>query len=165
MTVRFTGHSFPKNLKFQGSCYLLLQLDTSATLIQFGRQMYKSKTHDITIEVSPAYIPEQSEPERDHYFFSYHVKICNESKRDVQLLRRHWIITDGFGQVEEVEGPGVIGVQPTLKPGEVFEYSSFCPLPTPTGSMHGSYLMVDKAGEPLEVQIPMFVLTEPSQFH
>lgn len=127
--------------------------------------MFKAKTHNISIEVLPAYIADQSEPSRDHYFFSYHVKIANESKKTVQLMRRHWIITDGFGQIEEVEGPGVIGLQPTLKPGEVFEYSSFCPLPTPTGSMRGTYLMMDKSGAPIEVQIPMFVLAEPGQFH
>jgi ApaG protein len=83
----------------------------------------------------------------------------------VQLLSRHWVITDGYGQIEEVRGPGVIGEQPVLRPGEFFEYSSFCPLATPTGSMRGTYRMIDDAGVELEIVIPDFLLAEPGHFH
>jgi ApaG protein len=127
--------------------------------------MFQARTRDIKIEVEPSYVKEQSDPNQAYYFFSYRVRISNESQGKVQLLSRHWIITDGFGQIEEVVGPGVLGQQPTLGPGEVFEYSSFCPLATPTGSMHGTYVMVDAAGIQLEVQIPKFILAEPTQYH
>ena len=127
--------------------------------------MFEATTLNIKIEVEPSYIEEQSEPMRSYYFFSYRVRISNNSKRRVQLVSRHWIITDGFGQVEEVVGPGVIGQQPTLQPGESFEYASFCPLTTPTGSMEGSYIMSDEKGGRLEVKIPLFVLCEPNHFH
>lgn len=127
--------------------------------------MYRAVTQNIQVEVQPAYEQEQSDPRQSQYFFSYRVRIANQSDRPVKLLSRHWIITDGFGAVEEVMGPGVVGLQPLIKPGEVFEYSSFCPLETPTGSMHGKYLMVDQKGQEIEVEIPRFVLTEPSHFH
>lgn len=127
--------------------------------------MYEATTHDIKIQVAPEFIRDQSNPMQNYYFFSYRVKITNESGRGVQLLSRHWIITDAFGKTEEVEGPGVIGQQPRLKPGETFEYSSFCPLATPTGSMKGSYTMVGEDGKELEVKIPLFILTEPNHYH
>lgn len=127
--------------------------------------MFEATTRQIRIAVEPAYIQEQSDPRQDYYFFSYRVRISNEGADTVQLVSRHWVITDATGKVEEVQGPGVIGQQPTMKPGESFEYSSFCPLPTPTGFMEGSYLMVNGKGEQLEVQIPKFVLVEPSQYH
>lgn len=127
--------------------------------------MFEATTRQIRIAVEPAYISEQSDPRQDYYFFAYTVRIVNESSETVQLLSRHWIITDATGKVEEVQGPGVVGQQPTLKAGDTFQYSSFCPLPTPTGSMQGSYTMVNSRGEQLEVQIPKFVLAEPSQYH
>lgn len=127
--------------------------------------MYEAVTENIRIEVLPAYEREQSHPLANYFFFSYRVRIHNQTEKTLKLLSRHWIITDAFGKVEEVKGPGVIGMQPTLKPGEMFEYSSFCPLPTPTGSMQGSYLMVDAAGGQLEVKIPQFILSEPNHYH
>ena len=127
--------------------------------------MYAAVTRNIKIEVEPTYMQDQSDPEQNYYFFAYRVRISNQGQDKVQLLSRHWIITDGFGQIEEVVGPGVIGQQPTLKPGEVFEYSSFCPLTTPTGSMQGTYVMADAKGSQLEVQIPLFVLCEPNHYH
>lgn len=127
--------------------------------------MFEATTHGIRIEVLPAYVEDQSDPAQSYYFFSYRVRIQNTSGRRVQLLSRHWIITDAYGKTEEVEGPGVVGQQPTLNPGETFEYSSFCPLATPTGSMAGSYTMVDAKGEQLEVEIPKFILTEPNHYH
>jgi ApaG protein len=127
--------------------------------------MYQAKTREIKVEVEPTYVREQSDPARSYYFFSYRVRISNESTGPVQLISRHWIITDGFGQIEEVVGPGVVGQQPTLAPGESFEYSSFCPLNTPTGSMQGSYVMQDAAGLQVEIQIPVFILAEPGHYH
>ncbi len=127
--------------------------------------MYQAKTRGIKIEVEPSYVQEQSDPRQSYYFFSYRVRICNEGEGHIQLVSRHWIITDGFGQIEEVVGPGVIGQQPKLGPGETFEYSSFCPLATPTGSMHGTYVMIDGNGQQLEVVIPKFILAEPNHFH
>ncbi|MBX3021964.1 MAG: Co2+/Mg2+ efflux protein ApaG [Bdellovibrionales bacterium] len=127
--------------------------------------MFQATTHNIRIEVQPAYLSEQSNPAQNYFYFSYRVRIVNEGSRRVQLLSRHWIITDAYGKVEEVTGAGVVGKQPTLKPGESFEYSSFCPLATPTGSMTGTYLMIDAQGEQLEVEIPKFILTEPNHYH
>jgi ApaG protein len=127
--------------------------------------MFEATTHQIRVRVMPAYVPDQSDPDMNRYFFSYTVEIENQGPKSVQLVSRHWIITDSQGHVEEVKGPGVIGQQPTLEPGQKFEYSSFCPLPTPTGSMQGSYVMVDGKGDKLEVQIPEFLLIEPGQYH
>ncbi len=127
--------------------------------------MFEATTHGIRIQVQPSYIQDQSDPAQSYYFFSYHVRIENTAKRQMQLVSRHWLITDGFGQMEEVEGPGVIGVQPILKPGESFEYSSFCPLTTPTGSMRGTYFMVDDQGTKVEIEIPTFILAEPNHYH
>jgi ApaG protein len=127
--------------------------------------MFEALTQNIRVQVEPQYIEEQSDPKQNHFFFAYTVRIANEGPVTVQLLARHWIIKDGFGQTEEVEGDGVVGLQPTLHPGEVFEYSSFCPLATPTGSMHGTYLMKNQNGDSMKIEIPMFILSEPNHFH
>lgn len=127
--------------------------------------MFTATTKDIRIEVEPTYVREQSDPAQGQFFFSYRVRISNQGPARVQLLSRHWIITDGFGKIEEVVGEGVIGQQPTLQPGEGFEYESFCPLATPTGSMQGSYTMVDSTGEKWKVEIPLFILAEPSRYN
>ena len=127
--------------------------------------MFAATTKNIRIEVEPTYVREQSDPGQGQYFFSYKVRIHNEGKAQVQLLSRHWIITDGFGKIEEVVGEGVIGQQPKLQPGEAFEYESFCPLATPTGSMQGTYTMVDSTGDKWKVEIPLFILVEPSRYH
>jgi ApaG protein len=118
-------------------------------------------TRGVRITVAPRYVPEQSEPEKSHYLFAYHVTIRNDGDETVQLMSRHWIITDGEGKVEEVRGPGVVGYQPTLKPGEQFQYTSGCPLSTPVGTMHGSYQMVTEAGEEFDAQIEPFRLAVP----
>ncbi len=94
-------------------------------------------------------------------FFLYTVAIKNEGKETVQLVSRHWIITDGMGKVEEVHGPGVVGKQPTLAPGQSFEYTSGCPLTTPFGSMHGTYQMINEAAEKFDIEIAPFTLSEP----
>jgi ApaG protein len=122
-------------------------------------------TQGIRIEVESRYAPEQSQPFQQHWFFYYTVRISNESFETVQLISRHWIITDGNGHVEEVKGPGVVGQQPVLAPGESFEYTSGCPLRTPTGSMHGTYQMVNEDGEGFDVEIARFELREPYTVH
>lgn len=127
--------------------------------------MFEATTENIKIEVHPTYFREESDPQKPIYCFRYRVKITNLSPVSVQLMHRHWIIIDGAGQTEEVQGPGVIGQQPVINPGMVFEYESFCPLSTPTGSMHGSYQMVRPNGDKLDVMIPQFLLVEPGHFH
>jgi ApaG protein len=110
-------------------------------------------------------VKEQSDPKENYYFFAYSIRIHNEGPELITLLSRHWVITDGFGQTEEVVGEGVIGQQPTLKPGDVFEYTSFCPLATPTGSMHGTYSMANAEGNRWEIEIPKFILAEPNHWN
>ena len=118
-------------------------------------------TDGIRVEVRAEYVPERSEPEHMRWLFAYHIRISNESNRSVQLVRRHWIITDAHGHVEHVEGPGVIGQQPVLEPGGTHEYTSFCPLPTSFGTMAGSYQMRDDDGNLFDVVIASFSLNEP----
>lgn len=118
-------------------------------------------TRGVSVRVASAYVPERSAPEHNHWFFIYHVVIRNDGDETVQLISRHWIITDANGQVEEVRGPGVVGEQPTLAPGESFEYASACPLPTPFGTMQGTYQMVTASGETFDAQIAPFSLAEP----
>ncbi len=127
--------------------------------------MFESTTKKIKVEVHPTYLRDQSDPAQNYYYFSYKVRIINEGEKPVQLVRRHWVIKDAFGVMEEVSGDGVVGMQPMLKPGETFEYSSFCPLSTPTGSMQGTYYMKGSNGEEIEVEIPLFILTEPNHYH
>lgn len=123
--------------------------------------MYESVTHKIRVRVTPEYLPDQSEPEENYFFWSYKVEITNLGKDTVQLKTRHWRITDANGRTEEVRGPGVVGEQPVLEPGKSFTYSSGCPLKTPQGLMVGSYQMVDAGGRMLDVAIPAFSLDSP----
>ena len=120
--------------------------------------MYRETSADILIEVEPQFVSERSDPEQSYYFFAYKVRIKNMGQAPAQLLGRHWVITDGQGRVHEVNGPGVVGEQPRLEPGSEYEYTSFCPLPTPTGNMRGSYDMVDDSGQRFDVSIPLFFL-------
>ena len=120
--------------------------------------MYIERTKDIQIVVEPQYVVENSKPDQQYYFFSYTIRIANLSSQTVQLLSRRWFIRDGFKRTHEVNGIGVVGMQPVLKPQEVFEYTSFCPLPTPTGSMRGTYAFIDEAGVGFEAKIPVFFL-------
>jgi len=121
-----------------------------------------AETAGIIVRVSVSFLPEQSEPARGRWFWAYHIRIENGSERAVQLLIRHWIITDGRGVREEVEGEGVVGDQPLLAPGESYDYVSGCPLATPTGAMEGSYGMVDEAGAAFDIAIPRFPLLAPA---
>jgi ApaG protein len=127
--------------------------------------MSDTTTRGVRITVRPEFVPEQSQPAREHYFFAYHVTIQNVGDTTVQLKSRHWIITDGEGHSEEVRGPGVVGHQPVLKPGEQFQYTSACPLTTPVGTMHGSFQMVtridDRDGEGFDAAIAPFRLAVP----
>ncbi|HEY0973035.1 MAG TPA: Co2+/Mg2+ efflux protein ApaG [Solimonas sp.] len=124
--------------------------------------MSETVTRGIRILVQPRYVPEQSEPTAQQYLFAYHITIRNEGEEPAQLLSRHWVITDGEGKTDEVRGPGVVGHQPLLKPGEAFEYTSGCPLTTPVGSMHGSYTMeLPERGERFEARIAPFTLAVP----
>lgn len=118
-------------------------------------------TRNVHIEVRPEFLPEESDPAEGMWMYAYHVRISNRGEEPVQLRNRHWIITDANGRVEEVRGPGVIGQQPIIRPGEHFDYTSGCPLPTPMGTMHGSYEMVTKAGERFDAMIAPFTLAEP----
>ena len=125
--------------------------------------MYTATTRDITVRVQPQFLAEQSDPAADEYFWLYSIRIENGGTETVQLLSRHWIITNANGHVEEVEGPGVVGEQPVLGPGESFEYTSGCPLTTPSGIMAGTYEMAASEGPLFEIEIPAFSLDSPFQ--
>jgi ApaG protein len=122
-------------------------------------------TRGVRVTVHSEYAPDKSEPSRNQWFFLYTVTISNEGTETVQLLTRHWRITHGTGHIDEVRGPGVVGKQPTLKPGESFAYTSGCPLPTPFGLMEGTYLMVTKTGERFDAKIAPFTLSQPYTVH
>lgn len=122
---------------------------------------FSQTTHDITVTVIPEYEVEQSMPTDSYYIWAYHIHIENHSSRTVQLLNRHWVIIDNTGQMQEVQGEGVVGLQPVLHPGEGFEYSSSVHLSTPSGIMMGTYDMMDTENELLEVEIPSFSLDCP----
>jgi ApaG protein len=115
-------------------------------------------TNSIRVEVLSKYSPENSRPLQDVWVFEYTVRITNQGTETVQLISRHWIITDALDHVEEVQGPGVVGEQPVLAPGESFKYSSWCPLKTPTGMMRGTYQMVGVAGGQFDIEIAPFAL-------
>jgi ApaG protein len=122
----------------------------------------EAKTRGIVVRVSVSFLPEQSEPDRGRWFWAYHVRIENEGPMAVQLLTRHWIITDGRGHRHSVEGEGVVGEQPTIAPGSSFDYVSGTPLTTPTGNMQGSYHMIGEDGAAFDVAIPKFSLIAPA---
>jgi ApaG protein len=122
-------------------------------------------TNNVRVEVESQYAPERSQPFQNQWFFHYTVRISNEGDEAVQLLSRHWIITDGNGHVEEVRGAGVVGEQPALSPGESFEYTSGCQFKTSTGTMRGTYQMVTEDGSHFDVEIAPFALAEPYTVH
>ena len=118
-------------------------------------------TRGVKIHAEPEFDPTRSRPEESLWFFLYTVTIENQGSETVQLLSRHWVITDEENRVEEVRGPGVVGEQPVLQPGESFRYTSGCPLKTATGSMHGTYQMINADGESFDAVIAPFTLSEP----
>ncbi len=123
--------------------------------------MYRAVTHDIEVMVEPFYLESHSEPAEGRYVWSYRVTVANHSDRTMQLESRYWNIVDANGTVEEVRGPGVVGEQPILNPGDSFQYSSGCPLRTPSGIMRGHYQMRDETGKTFEINIPAFSLDSP----
>jgi ApaG protein len=123
--------------------------------------MYQAITRDISVTVQPQYLADRSEPAKSQYFWAYTIEITNQGAKAVQLKRRHWIITDGRGQRHEVKGPGVVGEEPIIEPGESFRYTSGCPLDTPDGFMVGSYDMIGDDGRTFSVAIPAFSLDSP----
>lgn len=123
--------------------------------------MYKAVTRGISVSVTPRFMPEESSPEDGRYFFAYSVEIINTGLERVQLRARYWRIVDGHGNLQEVRGSGVVGKQPVLGPGESFHYTSGCPLPTPDGTMEGTYDMVTATGETFQAAIPAFSLDSP----
>lgn len=127
--------------------------------------VYREETEGFVVEAEPAYIPEQSNPEVGKYFFSYRIRIQNIGSKKAQLKSRHWVIMDGQKRREDVEGPGVVGEEPFFEPGASYEYTSFCPLPTPTGSMRGSYFMRDESGKEFKIKIPLFFLRDHNHNH
>ncbi len=124
--------------------------------------MYRAVTRKIEVTVTPRFLSERSSPSNGYYFWSYTIDIANRGAETVQLKTRHWRITDALGRLQEVKGPGVVGEEPTLEPGENFEYTSGVPLPTPSGFMGGTYGMVSMAGEHFDIEIPAFSLDSPS---
>lgn len=125
--------------------------------------MYQTTTRGIAVTVNPVYLEDQSSPADNYYVWAYQVRIENQGPQTVQLRTRHWRITDGRGQIQEVRGPGVVGEQPVLRPGQTFEYTSGTPLPTPSGIMVGSYQMESESGETFDVAIPAFSLDSPHE--
>lgn len=123
--------------------------------------MYSATTRGVHISVTPSFMESESSPKDNRYFWAYTIDIVNEASQTVQLIARHWRITDGHGQLHEVKGPGVVGEQPVLKAGERFTYTSGCPLDTPHGSMTGVYQMVAEDGASFEATIPPFPLQSP----
>lgn len=121
----------------------------------------QANTRGLDVRVESRYVPEQSTPEEGAWFFAYTVSLHNAGTETMQLISRHWVITDADGNVEEVRGPGVVGAQPVLRPGERFQYTSACPLRTAFGTMHGTYQMVTEDGEPFDAEIAAFSLSTP----
>jgi ApaG protein len=124
---------------------------------------YTATTRGIAVRVEPTYLEAQSSPGSSQYFWAYRVTIANQGMETVQLLTRHWMITNARGELNEVKGPGVVGEQPVLQPGESFTYTSGAPLNTPWGMMGGSYQMESERGERFNIEIPTFSLDSPNQ--
>src|SRR5882672_10609169 len=125
--------------------------------------MYRAVTRKIEVSVTPRFVSERSSPNNGYFFWAYTIDIANRGLETVTLRTRHWRITDALGRLQEVKGPGVIGEQPKLKPGDSFEYTSGTPLSTPSGIMVGTYQMESDRGEMFDVRIPAFSLDSPHQ--
>jgi ApaG protein len=127
--------------------------------------MSEAVTNNVRVEVESQFAPEHSQPFDNQWFFYYTVRITNEGEETVQLLSRHWVVRDAVGHIEEFQGPGVVGEQPVLGPGESFQYTSGCPLKTSTGVMRGTYQMVTANAKHFDVEIAPFALHEPYTVH
>jgi ApaG protein len=125
----------------------------------------EATTRGVRVQILARYSPERSQPSGNKWFFLYTVTIVNESAETVQLLTRHWVVTDGAGHIDEVKGPGVVGKQPTLAPGESFEYTSGWPLPAPFGVLQGTYEMITALGERFDAKVAPVALSEPYTVH
>jgi ApaG protein len=124
--------------------------------------MYRATTYDIEVTVEPFFLADRSDPEDNHYLWAYRITIANQSDRAVKLIARHWQITDARGKIELVDGEGVVGEQPEIEPGDSFQYTSGCPLTTPSGIMVGRYDMRAEDGSEFSVDIPAFSLDTPT---
>src|ERR1700678_2370755 len=127
------------------------------------RMPYIAITRGIAVSVEPTYLEANSSPRSSQYFWAYRVTIENQGRETVQLKNRHWMITNARGELTEVKGPGVVGEQPVLKPGESYQYTSGAPLDTPSGMMGGAYQMESESGERFDIEIPTFSLDRPNQ--
>lgn len=127
--------------------------------------MSEAVTEGIRVAVRSEYVQERSYPSLHRHFFVYHITIENRSSHTVQLLSRHWVVSNGHGDTEEVRGAGVVGVQPHIKPGEAFQYTSACPLDTPVGTMEGTYRMAREDGTEFDAQIESFTLVAPNSLN
>jgi ApaG protein len=140
-------------------------IDTSQDPVVQGVRTSDCTTRGIRIEVRSEFLAERSSPREEQYLFQYHVRISNVGTETAQLVSREWIITNADGEVERVKGPGVVGEKPILPPGGAFEYTSFCPLKTPVGTMQGSYQMVTQDGTRFDATISAFTLAVPRSLH
>lgn len=127
------------------------------------RFVYEQVTRGVRVKVTPAFLDDQSDPDSGRFLWSYKVRIENSGSESVQLMSRYWHITDADGRIQEVRGAGVVGAQPVIEPGQVFEYTSGCPLPTASGAMAGRYQMRAASGEAFEAEIPAFLLESPHE--
>lgn len=125
--------------------------------------MYERVTRGVRVAVEPSYLDDQSDPDEGQYLWSYTVTIENNGPEAVQLMSRYWNITDAVGNTQEVSGPGVVGAQPVIEPGQSFQYTSGCPLPTASGHMVGRYQMLLASGEAFDAEIPPFILESPHE--
>ena len=128
-----------------------------------ARAKYSATTQQISVSVHPTYLDDQSAPEQNQFVWAYRIVIENHGAETVQLRSRYWRITNARGELREIRGPGVVGEQPRLEPGDAFEYISRVPLTTPSGIMTGSYQMETLHGESFDVAIPAFSLDSPHQ--
>lgn len=127
--------------------------------------MSESLVYDVVVSVKTRYLAEQSEPKKSRYVFAYHITIANRGQVPARLLRRHWFITDAEGQIEEVEGEGVVGQKPWISPGDAYEYTSGCVLKTDCGTMQGRYRMRAEDGTTFDAEIEPFALRRPGVLH
>ncbi len=139
--------------------------DDKVDFMKMTEKAYEATTHGVRVSVQPFYLEDESEPDEGHFFWAYQVQIENLGTETVQLRSRMWRITDSMGRTEEVQGEGVIGEQPVIEPGYIFEYTSGAPLGTSSGFMTGQYRMYKNDGSSFDVEIPAFSLDSPYSSH